>query len=36
MKDIVTIGPISKTQLTTALIAYLYKRNLDQVSPNGL
>ena len=31
MKDLVTIGPISKTQLRTALIVYLYKRNLDQV-----
>ena len=32
MKVLVTIGPISKTQLRTVLIAYLYNRNLDQLS----
>ena len=32
MKVLVTIGPISKTQLWT-VIAYLNNRNLDQLSP---
>ena len=32
MKDLAIIGPISKTQLRTVLIAYLYNRNCDQYS----